>query len=36
MKPIVEWRALGASAAWNAIYDMLGWWFEAWTPKSNG
>jgi hypothetical protein len=26
---ILEWRALGASAAWNAIYDMLGWWFVA-------
>jgi hypothetical protein len=26
---ILEWRALGASAAWSAIYDMLGWWFEA-------
>jgi len=26
---ILEWRALGASAAWNAIYDMLGWWFAA-------
>jgi hypothetical protein len=26
---ILEWRALGASAAWNAIYDMLGWWFTA-------
>ena len=21
---ILEWRALGASAAWNAIYDMVG------------
>jgi len=26
---ILEWRALGPSAAWNAIYEMLGWWFEA-------
>jgi hypothetical protein len=26
---ILQWRALGASAAWNAIYDMLGWWFAA-------
>ena len=26
---ILEWRALGASAAWNAIYEMLGWWFAA-------
>jgi len=24
---IVEWRALGPSAAWAAIYDMLDWWF---------
>jgi hypothetical protein len=26
---ILEWRALGASAAWNAIYDMLDLWFAA-------
>jgi hypothetical protein len=26
---ILEWRALGPAAAWNAIYDMLGWWFAA-------
>ena len=26
---ILQWRALGASAAWNAIYDLLGWWFAA-------
>ncbi len=26
---ILKWRVLGASAAWNAIYDMLGWWFAA-------
>jgi hypothetical protein len=26
---ILEWRALGPSAAWRAIYDMLGWWFSA-------
>jgi hypothetical protein len=26
---ILEWRALGASAAWNASYEMLGWWFAA-------
>jgi hypothetical protein len=26
---ILEWRALGPSAAWSAIYDMLGWWFAA-------
>ena len=26
---ILEWRELGAAAAWNAIYDMLGWWFAA-------
>lgn len=25
---ILEWRALGATAVWNAIYDMLGWWFS--------
>jgi hypothetical protein len=22
---ILEWRALGAAAAWSAIHDMLGW-----------
>jgi hypothetical protein len=26
---ILEWRALGPAAAWNAIYDMLDWWFTA-------
>jgi hypothetical protein len=26
---ILEWQALGPSAAWNAIYDILGWWFAA-------
>ena len=26
---ILEWRALGPSAAWDAIYDMLDWWFAA-------
>lgn len=26
---ILEWRALGAAAAWEAIYDILGWWFAA-------
>jgi hypothetical protein len=26
---ILEWRALGAAAAWNAVYDMLDWWFAA-------
>lgn len=26
---ILEWRALGPAAAWNAIYDMLDWWFAA-------
>jgi hypothetical protein len=26
---ILEWRALGAAAAWKAIYDILGWWFAA-------
>lgn len=26
---ILEWRELGPSAAWNAIYQMLGWWFAA-------
>jgi hypothetical protein len=26
---ILEWRALGPAAAWNAIYEMLGWWFAA-------
>jgi hypothetical protein len=24
---ILEWRALGPAAAWNAIYAMLDWWF---------
>jgi hypothetical protein len=24
---ILEWRALGPSAVWGAIYDMLDWWF---------
>jgi hypothetical protein len=26
---ILEWRDLGPSAAWDAIYDILGCWFEA-------
>jgi hypothetical protein len=26
---ILEWRALGAPAAWKAIYDLLGLWFAA-------
>ncbi len=26
---ILEWRALGPTAAWNAIYEMLDWWFAA-------
>jgi hypothetical protein len=26
---ILEWQALGAPAAWKAIYDLLGWWFAA-------
>ncbi len=26
---ILEWQALGAPAAWNAIYQMLGLWFTA-------
>jgi hypothetical protein len=26
---ILEWHALGPLAAWNAIYDILGWWFAA-------
>jgi hypothetical protein len=26
---ILEWRALGPTAAWNPIYNMLGWWFAA-------
>jgi hypothetical protein len=26
---ILEWRALGVPAAWNAIYDLLGLWFAA-------
>jgi hypothetical protein len=26
---ILEWQALGAPAAWDAIYQMLGWWFAA-------
>ena len=26
---ILEWRALGPAAAWDAIYDILGCWFEA-------
>ncbi len=26
---ILEWRALGPAVAWNAIYDMLGFWFAA-------
>jgi hypothetical protein len=24
---IREWRALGPAAAWDAIYQMLGWWY---------
>jgi hypothetical protein len=26
---ILEWRALGPAAAWDAIYQILGLWFEA-------
>jgi hypothetical protein len=26
---ILEWRALGPEAAWDAIYRILGLWFEA-------
>jgi hypothetical protein len=26
---ILEWRALGPAAAWDAIYQMLDLWFEA-------
>ncbi len=26
---ILEWRALGPAAAWDAIYDILGCWFAA-------
>ena len=26
---ILEWQALGPAAAWDAIYQILGWWFEA-------
>jgi hypothetical protein len=26
---ILQWRALGPTAACHAIYDMLGWWFAA-------
>jgi hypothetical protein len=24
---ILEWRGLGPAAAWDAIYNMLDWWF---------
>ena len=26
---ILQWRALGPTAAWNAVYQMLDWWFAA-------
>ena len=26
---ILKWRSLGPPAAWQAIYDMLDWWFES-------
>ena len=26
---LLEWRALGPAAAWQAIYDLLDWWFMA-------
>jgi hypothetical protein len=26
---ILAWQALGPAAAWQAIYDMLDWWFRA-------
>ena len=26
---ILEWQALGPAAAWDAIYQILGWWFAA-------
>jgi hypothetical protein len=26
---LLAWRALGPAAAWQAIYDMLDWWFTA-------
>jgi hypothetical protein len=25
---ILQWRALGPSAAWRAAFDLLGWWFS--------
>jgi len=25
----LEWRALGPAAVWQAMYDMLDWWFTA-------
>jgi hypothetical protein len=26
---LLEWRALGPAAVWQAMYDMLDWWFAA-------
>lgn len=26
---ILQWRALGPSAAWRAMFDMLDWWFTS-------
>lgn len=24
---LLQWKSLGQAAAWQAIYDMLDWWF---------
>lgn len=24
---LLQWKSLGPAAAWQAIYDMLDWWF---------
>jgi len=24
---ILQWRALGPTAAWDAAFDLLGWWY---------
>ena len=27
---LLAWQSRGPAAAWQAMFDLLGWWFEAW------
>ena len=29
METLLAWQAQGPAAAWQAMFDLLGWWFEA-------